>query len=339
MIKNILNNIVRILKNNLFIIISFFVTFFILTFPLPYYIETPGGIINVNERIKINNKKELSGSFNMVYVGELRATIPTLIIAKFNKNWDIIKNEEVVANNENEKDMYLRDRLYLKESNKNAIILAYKKANKEVSITDEQVIVTYIDEISETDLKIGDQIISIDNEIINSKEQLKNILTKKEVGEIVNFHILRDNKEMVSTAKIIEYDNNKIIGILVTENKDIKTNPNIEINFKSSESGSSGGLMMALTIYNLLVDDDITKGYKIIGTGTIDENGNVGSIDGIKYKLKVAVDEKADIFFVPSEKNYEEAIKLSKENNYDINIVSIETFDDALNYLQNKKHK
>lgn len=339
MIKKILNNIVRIVKNYFSVIISFIVTFFILTLPLPYYIETPGGIINVTERIKIDDTKEVDGSFNMVYVGELRATIPTLIIAKFNKNWDIIKTEEVVANNENEKDMYLRDRLYLAEANRNAIIVAYKKANKEISITNEQVIVTYIDELAETDLKTGDQIISIENEKISSKEQLKNILSQKEVGDTVNFNVLRDNKEVIKTAKIIEYDDSKIIGILVTEDKDIKTNPDIEINFKKSESGSSGGLMMALTIYNLLVDEDITKGYKIIGTGTIDENGNVGSIDGIKYKLKVAVDEKADIFFVPSEKNYEEAIKLKEENNYNINIVSVETFDDALAYLENKKHK
>lgn len=339
MIKKILNNIIRIVKNYLFIIISFIVTFFILTFPLPYYIETPGGIINVNERIEIDNSKEINGSFNMVYVGELRATIPTLIIAKFNKNWDIIKNEEVVASNESEKDMYLRDRLYLDEANRNAIIVAYKKANKEISITNERLIVTYIDELAETDLKIGDEIISINDEKITSKEQLKNILAQKEVGDTVNFNILRDNKELVTSAKIIEYDNNKIIGILITEDKDIETNPNIEINFKKSESGSSGGLMMALTIYNLLVDEDITKGYKIIGTGTIDKNGKVGSIDGIKYKLKVAVDEKADIFFVPNEKNYEEAIKLKEENNYNINIVSVETFDDALTYLENKKHK
>lgn len=339
MIKKILNNIIRIVKNYLFIIISFIVTFFILTFPLPYYIETPGGIINVNERIEIDNSKEINGSFNMVYVGELRATIPTLIIAKFNKNWDIIKNEEVVASNESEKDMYLRDRLYLDEANRNAIIVAYKKANKEISITNERLIVTYIDELAETDLKIGDEIISINDEKITSKEQLKNILAQKEVGDTVNFNILSDNKELVTSAKIIEYDNNKIIGILITEDKDIETNPNIEINFKKSESGSSGGLMMALTIYNLLVDEDITKGYKIIGTGTIDKNGKVGSIDGIKYKLKVAVDEKADIFFVPNEKNYEEAIKLKEENNYNINIVSVETFDDALTYLENKKHK
>ena len=339
MIKNILDNIVRIVKKYLFVIISFIVTLFILTFPLPYYIETPGGIINVNERIEIDNSKEISGSFNMVYVGELRATIPTLIIAKFNKNWNIIKNEEVVASNENEEDMYLRDRLYLDEANRNAIILAYKKANKEISITNERLIVTYIDELAETDLKIGDEIISIDDEKFNSKKQLKNILAQNEVGDTVNFNILRDNKKLVTSAKVIEYDNNKIIGILVTEDKDIETNPNIDINFKKSESGSSGGLMMALTIYNLLVDEDITKGYKIIGTGTIDENGKVGSIDGIKYKLKVAVDEKADIFFVPSEKNYEEAIKLKEENNYNINIVGVETFDDALTYLENKKHK
>lgn len=54
--------------------------------------------------------------------------------------------------------------------------------------------------------------------------------------------------------------------------------------------------MTTLEIYNSLTDDDLTKGYKIVGTGTIDMEGNVGMIGGVKYKLKGAIKKKADIF-------------------------------------------
>ena len=105
--------------------------------------------------------------------------------------------------------------------------------------------------------------------------------------------------------------------------------------FKESESGSSGGLMLTLTIYSYLNKIDLTGGKTIVGTGTIDENGNVGEISGIKYKLMGAVKEKADIFLVPQGKNYREARDLKNEKDYDIDIVPIETFDDALKYLEN----
>ena len=91
---------------------------------------------------------------------------------------------------------------------------------------------------------------------------------------------------------------------------------------------------MSLTVYNQLTETDITRGKKIVGTGTIDINGNVGEIGGVKYKLIGAVKNKADIFICPEE-NYEEAISVAKDKNYDIKIISAKTFDEALEKLAN----
>ena len=107
--------------------------------------------------------------------------------------------------------------------------------------------------------------------------------------------------------------------------------------FKPSESGPSGGLTLSLAIYNRLVNEDITNGLKIVGTGTIDMNGNVGSIGGVKYKLMGAVKAKADVFLVPSGENYEECIKVQKEKGYDIKIIGVTTFDEALEKLKELK--
>ena len=110
----------------------------------------------------------------------------------------------------------------------------------------------------------------------------------------------------------------------------------ITYNFKKRETGPSGGLTIALDIYNHLVEEDITKGYKIVGTGTIDKNGLVGEIGGVKYKLQGAVKDNADIFIVPKE-NYEEAITEKNKHNYKINIISVSTFDEAIEKLKNLK--
>ena len=91
--------------------------------------------------------------------------------------------------------------------------------------------------------------------------------------------------------------------------------------------------MCALEIYNRITDFDITKGDIIAGTGSIEADGTVGDIDGVKYKIKGAVKNKADIFFVPKE-NYEEALKVKNENNYDIELVSVEKLEEAINYLK-----
>ena len=93
--------------------------------------------------------------------------------------------------------------------------------------------------------------------------------------------------------------------------------------------------MMALAIYNGLVKEDITKGDIIIGTGTIDKDGNVGEIDGVKYKLLGAEKKKAKVFLCPKD-NYKEAMKIKKENNLKIKIKSVETLKEAIEYLESR---
>ena len=92
--------------------------------------------------------------------------------------------------------------------------------------------------------------------------------------------------------------------------------------------------MLTLTIYNAISDEDIIKGRNIAGTGTISPDGTVGEIDGIKYKIMGAAQDKMDIVFVPSA-NYDEAIKTKEKYNYDINIIKVDTFDETVEYLKN----
>ena len=125
-----------------------------------------------------------------------------------------------------------------------------------------------------------------------------------------------------------------MIGISLAELKNIKTNPEVKFVFKNNESGSSRGLMCALEIYNRITKYDITKGDIISGTGVIDENGNVGSIGGVKYKLMGAVKNKADVFLVPMDKNYEECVKLQKEKKYKIEIIGVSTIQEAIEKLE-----
>ena len=111
-----------------------------------------------------------------------------------------------------------------------------------------------------------------------------------------------------------------------------ETPDDLNINFRSGEGGSSGGLVLALGIYSEITDTDILKGRNIAGTGTIDIDGTIGEIDGIKYKIAGAVRNKMDVVLV-SPYNYEEAKQVVKENNYNIEIVCVKTFEEAINYL------
>lgn len=324
----------KFIKENYLVLLFGIVFMATILYPLPYYIYTGGGTINVKDKIHIENK-ETKGDFNLCYVEQINANIPTFLLSKLLSNWDSVSKEEVSLNDkEDVKDIYKRDKIYLEEANQSAIFVAYKKAGKSVNILDKHLYIIYLEEDSDTDLKIGDDILEIDGSKIDSLADISKILDSYEVGSKLNIKVKRNGKEMMKYAIVHEKDGRKLIGIALTSIYDYEVDPKITFTFSNSESGPSGGFMVTLAIYNQLIDNDISNDLKIAGTGTIDIEGNVGSIGGVKYKLKGAVDSKSDIFLVPAGENYEEAIKYQKKYHYDIKIIGISTFEEAIEKLE-----
>jgi Lon-like protease len=94
--------------------------------------------------------------------------------------------------------------------------------------------------------------------------------------------------------------------------------------------GPSAGLMWALGLYELLTPGDLVAGRQIAGTGTIDVNGNVGPIGGIRDKVVAAQKAGAQIFLAPAA-NMAELQGVSTGN---MRVVSVASFADALRALQ-----
>ncbi len=334
MFNKLYEEIKKIIKENYKSFLLFFILFFILTFEFPYYISAPGGTIDTSEKIKSDSGFKMSGSLNMAYVSEIHGTIPTLIYSAFNKDWDIEKEENVKASNESIEDKSYRNHMLLKEANDTALLVAYKHSNINYKIENNKVYITYVDKLAKTDLKVKDQILKVDDKVITCKQDLYDYTETKKIGDKIKFKVKNGNKTFIRTATLIDVLGKPKVGTIITETFDINSNKKVKFNFKKSESGSSGGLMLTLTIYSNLNKIDLTAGKKIIGTGTIDENGNVGEISGIKYKLIGAVNKKADIFLVPYGENYQEARNLKNKRGYSIDIIPVKTFDEALKYLK-----
>lgn len=327
---------IKFIKKNYKVLCIYLVIFIVLTIEFPYYVEAPGGIIDVKNRINIESAYDSSGSFNLAYVSEYKGTIPMFIISLFNKNYKVLKKQEVLMDNQSINDYEIRDKLLLKEAYSSAIYVGYSKAGKNIDILDEEIIVDYIFEDSETDLKVGDKIVKVDNNLVSSREDIDNILVNHNIGDNIEIMVINNNKEYIRSSKLINYQDKPIIGISIVKIKKIETDPKITINYHSHESGPSGGLMLALSIYNDLVEEDITHGLKIVGTGTIDYDGNVGSIGGVEYKLLTAVKNKADLFIVPNGENYESVINEKNKKNYKIEIIGVDNIDEVIEYLKKR---
>jgi len=324
----------RFLQENKLYIITMLVIFVLFQIRLPYYIDAPGGTIDISNRIKYDDLKEYDGSLNMLYVTEYVATIPTYLMSFIIPNWDLedISNNQI--SDESAEEIEIRNKVMLKSSINNAKYVAYKQADKTVEIKEQKNIV--VGTMLETELKIGDEILQINDEKVTDAGFIKQKIDETNVGETLKIKILRNNKEEEKVVKVQEQEGTKLLGVIIVTDYELELDPEIELKFRNSESGSSGGMMMALSIYSAISGEDILKGRKIAGTGTIDMNGNIGEIGGMKYKIMGAARDKMDVVLVPSG-NYEEAIKVAKEKKYNLKIVEIKTFQDAIEYLNNNE--
>lgn len=314
----------QIIKENyrLFLILMIFTSICFL--PMPFYIHAPGGLVDITDRVKVENGNPSKGSFNLAYVSEYKGTIPLYLFSLIKKDWDIVEMGEIVETNETIEDSEKRSHLMLEEANQAAVINAFTYAGKKVTVAEERYLVSYVDPDSPNKLKVGDEIISINHKSFQTKEEMYRYIRTCESGQKLNLEIIRDKQKTELSVTIYLTEGTPKIGVVITSKKVLKTHPKVTFDFKISESGPSGGLMMSLAIYNSITKKDITKGLKIAGTGTIDENGNVGSIGGIEYKIMGAEKEKADIFFAPSGENYEDAKKTQEKRNYKIKIVEVD---------------
>lgn len=313
----------------LLIIFAIFLLFWI---ELPYVVYKPGGVINLSKRIEIDNGYDYKGELNMSYVSMMKGNIPFVLLSYVIPNWDLEKSENITYEGDSVSETLKKDKIQTESAMDNAVIASFKLTNHNLKIMGYHNKIIYIVNEAETTLKDYDEILSINGASVTNLEEMQKIVNSYKEGEILNIKVLRNDKEVDATAKVFKVKDSLKVGVSIVTTYDYETNPEVKIKTKSSESGPSGGLMMALSIYNSLTEEDITKGKKIAGTGTIDEFGNVGEIGGVKYKVLGAIKNDMDIFICP-DKNYEEALKVLKKEKSNLKIIKVSSLEEAINKL------
>jgi PDZ domain-containing protein len=95
--------------------------------------------------------------------------------------------------------------------------------------------------------------------------------------------------------------------------------------------GPSAGLMWALGLIDTLTPEDLTSGDAIAGTGTVDLEGRVGPIGGVRLKVIGAEEAGAEVFLVPTQ-NLAEA----RGTGEGIELVAVATVEEARSLLEDR---
>ncbi len=316
----------------------------VLTFlKLPFYVTQPGMATELKPMVEVENGFHEQGTFRLTTVRIGRANLYTYLWAQTQKYYEVFPIEDVKYEGETD-EQYIKRQIHMMEaSQQSAIKVAYEKANKPIRLKYKGIVVMQVLENMPAFniLKMGDRIYEVDGQEIHTADEFIEIVKQKKAGEMLTLSIERDGHELTKTIEVVPFPDQRDqvgIGVSLITDRELETSPNIILNTKDI-GGPSAGLMMTLEIYNQLTEEDITKGYKIAGTGTINEEGKVGPIGGIAQKIVAADKAGVDIFFAPNENgaknsNYEEAVQTAKDIDTNMKIVPVDSFEDAIQYLK-----
>jgi PDZ domain-containing protein len=186
---------------------------------------------------------------------------------------------------------------------------------------------------AEAALKLGDVITTIDGTPVTSSLKLRDLVRAKPAGSVLQVGYTRaGSAAVVGVATAKAEDGSPRLGVAIEH----KQPAPFDVKFDLERiGGPSAGLMFALGVIDKIDPVDLTGGIRIAGTGTIDDDGNVGPIGGIPQKLRGAKRDKATVFLAPAA-NCAEAKANAVAG---LAVYRIATIDDALNALQALREK
>lgn len=179
-------------------------------------------------------------------------------------------------------------------------------------------------------LKEGDIITAINGASVINKSLDEISKTTPFKDKTVTFEFHRDNKIFKKSIKVADETGSLMLSDYINyESGDIKLDDDTTLK-QININGSSVGLTYATYYYLKLNNYELKE--PVAMTGTIDDSGNVGPIEGIREKIIGAHKAHAKYVFVP-ERNYADAMATKKEFGYKLDIYPVKSLADTVNYL------
>jgi PDZ domain-containing protein len=147
-------------------------------------------------------------------------------------------------------------------------------------------------------VKSGDVITSVDGTAIKTTDDLTAALAKVTPGDTVALGVTRDDKPVDLTVTTGSSDGRTVLGVNVVIQPHYDFPVKVTFNL-ANVGGPSAGTMFALGIIDKLTPEDMTGGQRIAGTGTMDTDGDVGAIGGIRQKMAGSRRDGATWFLAP----------------------------------------
>ena len=194
-------------------------------------------------------------------------------------------------------DRGAQSRQEMTTSQENATVAALTELDIQVPAT-----ITVVEPIEGTGavgvLLPEDVITAIDDTQVVTYADMSDALRAIPAGSTISVGVVRDDEQVrVDVVAGERPDGSALLGVWVDPEFALPFEVSIQVD---DVGGPSAGTMFALALLDVLTPEDEVNGKVIAGTGTIDLDGTVGPISGVRQKMIGAVRDGATSFLAPT---------------------------------------
>ncbi|NKY07928.1 PDZ domain-containing protein [Cellulomonas hominis] len=308
----------------------------LLLMPVPYAVNSPGPTLDTLGSHDDQQLITIEGAETYASTGELRLTTvsttggpgyPSSVLGVL-AGWVsgsrlVLPVENVFPQDATQEQLDQQNEAQMTSSQENATVAALEELGYTVPVT-----LTVHDAVegsgAEGVVEPGDVLVAFDGTPLTSYGQLIDLLDATEPGSTVTLGVQRDGAatdlEVVTAAR--EDGDGSQLGVYIDPTFDPPVDVTIQID---RIGGSSAGTMFALGIIDKMTPEDEADGEVIAGTGTMDLNGAVGPIGGIRQKMAGALRDGATWFLAPAD-NCDEVVGHVPDG---LDVVKVSTLHEA----------
>ena len=246
---------------------------------------------------------------------------------------ELIPNHALLGPGESETDRARLDTVSMDSSQDAATVVGLRALGAPVTVKPVGVRIVGIEPtapIATSGVEIGDIILNVNNERVNTTDELRAALKTVGADQPVSLTVHHSGEMKVITTQTIKGNNGAVmLGVVPTEATSILSPRKVNFTLEGV-GGPSAGLAFALQIYSAGKGYTNLHGLKVATTGTLTMEGTVGPIGGAGEKAIGAGRVGADLFLVPKD-NVAEARAGAPRG---VKVVGVNNFTDALHAIE-----
>jgi PDZ domain-containing protein len=306
---------------------------------LPYVVMSPGPATNVLGEVDGKPLLAVEGATTYPTTGRLDFTTvsvdggPGVTVTAYDvvRAWlsdseEVLPVEQVFPPDSSQEEVEEEGAAEMADSQTVATATALRAMGEDVEQT---VVIGGVPEGSPSEgrLEVDDVLVSVGGAPATSPDAVRAAVQRVDPGNILPVVVLRDGKEQTVEVRTAESARGTVIGVGLRVEYDLP----VDVTLRTGNvGGPSAGLMFSLAIYDVLTPGALTGGKDIAGTGTMEDDGTVGSIGGIRQKLIGARAAGAEFFLAPAD-NCSEVVGHVPDG---LQVVRVATFDEGLDAVR-----